>query len=36
MLGGGGDEVSIIPVVDPLGTVSVSSIGYFFVCWFFF
>ena len=29
MLGGGGDEVSIMPVVYPLGTVSFSSIGYF-------
>ena len=29
MLGGGGDEVSVMPVVYPRGTVSVSSLGYF-------
>ena len=29
MLGGGGDEVSIMPVVSPRGTVSVSSLGSF-------
>ena len=29
MLEGGGDEVSIIPVVCPRGKVSVSSLGYF-------
>ena len=29
MLGGGGDEVSVVPVVYPCGTVSVSSLGYF-------
>ena len=29
MFGGGGDEVSIIPVVNPRGPVSVSSLVYF-------
>ena len=29
MLGGGGDEVSVMPVVYPRGTVSVSSLGSF-------
>ena len=29
MLGGGGDEVSVISVVYPRGAVSVSSLGYF-------
>ena len=29
MLGGGGEYVSIVPVVYPRGTVSVSSLGYF-------
>ena len=29
MLGGGGDEVSMITVVYPRGTVSISSLGYF-------
>ena len=29
MLGGGGDEVSFMPVVYSRGTVSVSSLGYF-------
>ena len=29
MLGGGVDEVSIMPVVYPCGPVSVSSLGYF-------
>ena len=29
MLGYGGDEVSIVSFVYPLGTVSVSSLGYF-------
>ena len=29
VLGGGGYEVSIMPVVYPHGTVSVSSLGYF-------
>ena len=29
MLGGGGDEISVMPVVYPCGTVSVSSLGYF-------
>ena len=29
MLGGGGDEVSVMPDVYPHGTVSVSSLGYF-------
>ena len=28
-LGGGGDEVSIMPVAYPCGTVSASSLGYF-------
>ena len=32
----GGDEVNIVPFVYPRETVSVSSLGYFFVCWFFF
>ena len=27
VLGGGGDEVSIMPVVSPLGTVIISSLG---------
>ena len=29
MLGGGGDEVSVMLSVNPRGTVSVSSLGYF-------
>ena len=29
MLGGGGDEVSVMPIVYPRGTVSVSSLSYF-------
>ena len=29
VLGDGGDEVSVMPVVYPRGTVSVSSLGYF-------
>ena len=29
MLGGRGDEFSVMPVVYPRGTVSVSSLGYF-------
>ena len=29
MLGGGGEEVSIVPIVYPCGTVSVSSLGSF-------
>ena len=29
MLGYGGEDVSIVPVVYPHGTVSVSSLGYF-------
>ena len=29
MVGCGGDEVSVMPVVYPRGTVSVSSLGYF-------
>ena len=29
VLGGGGDEVSAVPVVYPRGTVSISSLGYF-------
>ena len=29
MLGDGGEDVSILPVVYPCGTVSVSSLGYF-------
>ena len=29
MLGGGGDEVSAVSVVYPIGTVNVSSLGYF-------
>ena len=29
MLGGGGDEVGIMPVIYPHWTVSVSSLGYF-------
>ena len=29
MLGGGGDEVSVMPVVFPCGAVSVSSLGSF-------
>ena len=29
MIRGGGDEVSVMPVVYPLGTVSVSSLGSF-------
>ena len=29
MLVGGGDEVSVMPVVYPSGAVSVSSLGYF-------
>ena len=29
MLGGGGEDVSIVPVVHSRGTVSVSSLGYF-------
>ena len=29
VIGGGGDEVSIIPVVYPRGTISVSSLGSF-------
>ena len=29
MLGGGGDEVSVTPVVYPRGTVGVSSLGSF-------
>ena len=29
MLGGGGDEVSVMPVVYPRGRVSISSLGYF-------
>ena len=29
MIGDGGEEVSIVPVVYPRGTVSVSSLGYF-------
>ena len=32
----GGEEVSIVHVVYPRGTVSVSSLGYFFFCWFLF
>ena len=28
-IGGGGDEVSVTPVVNPCGMVSVSSLGYF-------
>ena len=30
MIGDGSEEVSIVPVVYPRGTVSVSSLGYFF------
>ena len=29
MIGGGGDKVSVMPVVYPCGTVSVSSLGSF-------
>ena len=29
ILGGGGDEVDVMPIVYPRGTVSVSSLGYF-------
>ena len=35
VIGGVGDEVSIMPAVYPRGTVSVSSLD-FFICWFFF
>ena len=31
-----GDKVSILPLVYPCETVFVSSLGCFFVCWFFF
>ena len=36
LLGGGGDKLSIMSVVYPRGTVIVSSLGYFFICYFFF
>ena len=29
MIGGGSDEVSVMPIVYPRGTVNVSSFGYF-------
>ena len=29
MLGGGGEDISVVPVVYPRGAVSVSSLGYF-------